>query len=288
MKPTYSARRGPYAASSLCALVILALAPSTVLAGAWTRPAGGTYVKVWNRSLIGSAAFGVEGDRRDMGQTYIDQALHVYAEYGLMDRLTLTGFALPAGYASVEDGDSAFYVGPIDLGLRYGLVQGGPWAVSVEGQYGYAPEIGDEALASGVADGEAWVYVPTVSTQRFAGVASVGRGLSFGWTAFSVGVRGFSEDGLDPAITGFGQLGWNPNASWTLDLHLNVNEPLGDVEIANVAGAGQTRYFGYGFGASWWATRHFGVNAGLEGVAYAESNASTPTITLGVEYRNDD
>lgn len=265
------------------ASVALLLGAVDARAAGWTQPTGGLYLKLWERSLVGGTAYLADGSTDEVSETFVDQALNLYLEYGLTDALTLVAFGSPVGYAAYGD-ESAIYVGPLAAGLRYGLPLGAA-RLAIEAHYGYAPDVGTDSLGGGVVDGEAYVYVPAVETHRVEGELQLGVPLSFGWTAASAGYRWLSHDDLDPVIYGFAQLGWHASDAWVLDLHLNLHEPSGvDLEVANVAGAGQTRYLGFGVGASWWWAQAWALALGFEGVAYAQSNAATPTLTVGVEY----
>jgi hypothetical protein len=265
-------------------VLLVSLSPALAFAGGWTQPEGNAYAKLWYRGLFGSNAFGADGETFELPDSFTDQAVNLYAEVGLHDHLTLVVHSNPFGMASIGDG-STTYVGRTAVGLRGGLAMG-KTRLAIEGQYAFAPDIGEEAIASGVADtGEAFTYIPAVKTQSISGELQIGHPLSFGWLVAHAGWRGFTRSSIDPVITGFAQLGWNINQSWVLDAHVNLNEPLGDVEVTNVAGVGQTAYLGVGFGLSWWFSEAFALNTGFEGVAYARSNAATPTLTLGVEYR---
>lgn len=264
-------------------ICLLALCPSVALAAGWTQPAGNAYAKLSYRGLLGSGAFDADGGTFELPDPYADHAVNLYAELGLRDDLTLIVLSNPFGIASSGD-ESTTYVGRSAIGLRAGGAFGST-RLAIEARYGFAPDIGETSVATGEVDGKAYTYVPTVQTQSYTGEVQVGQPLSWGWLAASVGIRGFSRAGLDPAVVGFGQLGWNMNDTMTLDLHLNLHEVLGDVEAINVAGAGQTRYLGVGFGYSWWFAQAFALNATFEGVAYAASNAATPSLNLGFEYR---
>lgn len=265
----------------LTALCILA--PAVVQAGGWTQPAGSAYAKLWYRGIMGSGVFDTEGGTFEAPERYADHGVNLYAEVGLIDWLTLVVHTNPFGSASYGD-ESTTYVGRTNAGLRAGTGFGDT-KLAIEVQYGFAPETGEEVIGTGVVDNKAFVYLPTVGTQSYSGELQVGHPLSFGWLSASAGVRGFSEDGLDPAIIGFGQIGWNVNRSMVLDFHLNLHEVLGDVDVINIAGAGQTRYLGFGLGYSWWFADSLGLNLGFEGVAYAASNAATPSLLFGLEYR---
>ena len=129
------------------------------------------------------------------------------------------------------------------------------------------------------------MYVPTVATRFATAALEVGQPLSFGWLAATGGLRLSGRTGLDPVIIGSAQLGWQTTPTVQLDFHLNLHEPMGEVEVTNVAGAGQTRYLGVGIGVSWWFSPAWALAGGFEGVAYAASNAATPTLSLGLEHR---
>lgn len=264
-------------------ICLLALCPSLAVGAGWTQPEGAAYAKLSYRGLFGSGAIDTKGETFDLPDAYSDQAINLYAELGLHDDLTLIVLSNPFGVAGSGD-KSTTYVGRTAVGLRAGRAFGST-RLAIEARYGFAPDIGETSVADGVAEGRTYRYVPTVQTQSYAGELQLGQPLSFGWLALSAGVRAFSREDLDPAIIGFGQLGWNMNDTMTLDLHLNVHEVIGDVEVINVAGAGQTRYLGVGFGYSWWFSKSVAFNAAFEGVAYAESNAATPSLNLGFEYR---
>lgn len=264
-------------------ILALILAPQLALAGGWTQPTGQAYAKLWYRGLIGQAAFDTGGEIVDLEDGFTDHAVNLYAEVGLVDWLTLVVHTNPFGAASFAGGDTT-YVGRTNAGLRAGTAFGDT-RLAIEAQYGFAPSTGAESIGENVVDGVPYFYAPTVETQSFSGELQAGHPLSFGWLAVSAGVRGFTADGLDPAIIGFGQLGWNVASNMTLDLHLNLHEVLGDVEVNNVAGAGQTRYLGWGLGYSWWFTDAVALAVGFEGVAYAQSNAATPSLIFGIESR---
>ncbi|MFN3197341.1 MAG: hypothetical protein ACE366_02815 [Bradymonadia bacterium] len=265
-------------------LPIMALfCASSAAAGGWTQPAGDAYLKVWHRSLVGNAAYTADGEVLDLSETYIDQLTQFYGEVGLTDQLTLVFQGAPVGYAAYGD-ESTTYVGATGAGLRSGIAVG-KLRLAVEGRYSYAPDVGEDVLAAELVDDVAITYVPTVETHAIQGDLQAGYPLSFGWVTGNVGYRWHSREGLDAAIVGFAQLGWQASKTVQADVHFNLWEPLGSVEVTNVAGAGQTRYLGLGFGGSWWLNEGFALNAGLEGVVYAESNAATPTLTLGVEHR---
>lgn len=277
--------RSSLAALGLRALCVCALSSTTALAAGWTQPEGAYYVKIWNRALMGQGAFTADGDIEGLPDSFTDMTLNVYGEYGLTDTLSLVVFATPAGRSTFGD-EAATYMGAVNGGLRKGWTVG-KTKIAIEGQYGYAPAFGDEALATGVTDdtAEPFVYVPTINTHRLSAELQIGRPLSFGWFSVSGGYRYLSASALDPQIFGFGQIGWSFSPKLELDFHASLLEALGDIEMTEVLGVGQTRYLGLGLGANWWLTPGFAINAGLDGAVYAASNAAAVSVAMGVALR---
>jgi hypothetical protein len=253
-------------------------------AAGWTQAEGGYYAKVWGRLIAGKGIFTSGGDVVQADDGYRDISSHVYGEYGLTPYLTLVAFGTPFGHASYAGGSGTGYVGSNGGGVRMGRPVG-PLRLAMEVRYAYAPEVGDEPVGVGIAEGEPFILQPTVSTHSFDGELQAGLALPFGWLATTLGVRTFSAEGLDPTVTGFAQLGWQINEHFVVDLHLNLYLPTGDVVVTNGLGAGQSKYLGTGLAGTWWFMKEMGVHLGFEGVTFAESNAATPSLTLGLELR---
>ncbi len=263
----------------------LTLAAAPALAAGWTQPEGAHYAKVWTRLLVGQNLFDADGGTAELPDGFRDVAVNLYGEYGLTDTVTLVGFANPYGHAAYDGGDSTHYAGFFGGGVRLGRAVG-PLRLAGEVRYGYAPDVGADVIGTGTAEGVPFFLAPTVETHRIEGELQVGAGLPFGWLAASLGARGYSASAISPAVTGFAQLGWQISPRWVVDLHTNLHQPVDAVEVVNVLGAGQTAYLGVGVSGTWWFLDRLGLHAGIEGVAYAQSNASTPTLTLGLESRS--
>jgi len=279
-------------------LVLLGtFAASSTHAAGWTQPEGGFYARVTNRILLGEKGYDRHGRSHDTGGRFTDWALTTYGEYGLTDTLTLVGHLTPAGYAGFEDDTpapgrvaaSSFYLGPLSVGARYGRPVG-PLRLAVEGRYGYAPPIGD-TVGSGVflcetKPCERFDYTPAVEHHRFDAEVQVGAGLPWGlWLSGSAGARAFAGADLDPALTGFAQLGWTGPWGLVVEAHFTLHRTLGDLETNNIAGTGETRYVGRGFGLSWWMNERIAVTVGQDGGFGIRSNAAAASRTIGVELR---
>ncbi len=110
------------------ALVLGVLAPTSALAGAWPTPAGETQVIVKYEEEDGSSAFDPSGARVPI-PTQRDESYSIFFEHGLTDRLTLQG------KAAYTDGEDQFIRysgrGPLEIGLRYALIDSPKGVVSV-------------------------------------------------------------------------------------------------------------------------------------------------------------
>ena len=266
----------------LFVLVFTCMLGPSAYAGGWTQPEGDFYLKVWDRTLVGKNAFTAGGDTAELPDTFQDHQLNIYGEYGLLDELTLTLSVVPVGFASYE-GESRAYFGGATAGARYRFLTG-PLVLAVSAHAGGRPSSGDP-LGVAVVGNETYVVDPVVGTIYGGAALEAGYGLSFGWLAASFGTRAFSRKELDPALFANLQFGWNTGIGLILDVHAGWYHAFGELAPVNVLGAGQTRYLGFGLGLSWWFHDHVGVNAGFGGAFFARSNAATPAITLGLEFR---
>lgn len=255
---------------------------ASALAAGWTQPREQFYLKVWNRTLVGSGVYTEGRDTVELPETYQDHQINLYGEYGLTDRLTLTLSATPFGFSAYDDRSRAYFGGG-SVGVRYQLHRGS-WVAAVAVDAGGRPSSG-EPLSQGLVEGELVLIEPVVGSVYGSGSFEVGYGLSFGWLSAHAGTRFFSNADLDPALFGGAQLGWNVGAGFVLDLHTFSYYSFGEFRPINVLGGGQTRYVGFGLGAAWWFTDRTAVSVSLGGVFVAVANAATPSINLGFEFR---
>ena len=264
------------------ALLALGVAAGPSWAGGWTQPQGQLYLKVWDRTLVGKKAFLTDGTIADLPESFQDHQLSAYFELGLSDEATLVARASPIGVSSYGD-NLRLYSGGFALGLRHALLSG-VVPVAVEARLGGRPS--GPLLGSGEARGAAFSMTPVVGTAHFDFELQAGAALPYGfWASGSAGSVLYTEASLAPSLNGFLQLGWGSSFGLVLDLHLNFAHSTKMDEITNVLGSGNTRYLGFGLALAYWFTPRFALNAGLEGVLYAESNAATPSLLFGFEVR---
>lgn len=262
-------------------VLVVFLVPATAFAGAWDRPPGDCYGKLWARGLFGSAAFSAEGGETVPTAPYQDVSLNHYIECGMPYRLTAFSSGQPFGWAKYDD-NSTPYVGLVGVGLRRGFLEG-PFRIGVQVEGGAQGILGDEDLADGTTP-EGLVYRPAVSAITGQAKVAAGYGTSWGWLSFDVGAQVWSEE-IPVALVMMAQVGYRVTDWLTLDLHVPVRQHFEEITVTNVAGTGATNYIGFGIGASFALSDSFGITAAFQG-ATATSNASTPSLLLGVERRD--
>ena len=141
------------------------LAATPALAGAWVQPKGRAQVIVKAEAMEADSGFDPAGDERPLPAPQRDDALSVFAEYGLTDRLTLQ---LKGEWQSGEDAFVDYDGrGPIEIGVTWQAWRDDRTAVSL---YGGFAEAGDGRNAA---------YAPPgVGERDWEARASIGR--SFG------------------------------------------------------------------------------------------------------------
>lgn len=248
---------------------------STAVAGGWTQPEGALYAKAGYRAVMGTGGFGAGGDVVELDESYLDQLVVVYGEYGLTDSWTLVVNAAPIGHARYGD-QSTLYTGPDRVGVRRAITTGA-MRTAVEVRYGFTPGLGAVNLAGGDVD-----FTPGVPGHVVEGEVQLGYGWGPNWVTASVGGRGHTA--LSPAMLAGLQVG----RQWehlVLDLHLPATLVLGELNGWNYMGTGDTNYVGMGVGIGWWFNDTIGLSTAFEAVAFAEANRAAPTIPLYIQVR---
>jgi hypothetical protein len=265
----------------------LPAASPEALAAGWTEPAGGFYIKAWDRSLFGSKVFLADGSVGALPSGYADHAIHYYVEFGLTDDLTIVVHGTPIASASYGS-RSILYTGLGLAGLRYAILTE-PFALAAEvgGGFAIGPGLGNHTLAAGMIGNQSWAYVPSIGTLAFSGELQAGVPLPFGWFAGSVGARGYSNPALDPQIVETLELGIRPPGPFTIEAHLKgLENPGPRIAVANIAGIGRTDYLAVGISASWWFLPFMSLMIGVDGPLAAKGIAATFPLLIGVELKS--
>ncbi len=266
-------------------MLTLLLSLSTAHAGAWTQPQGQHYGKVNGRIVSGRSAFDLDGELVET-DPFTDANLQAYYEVGLTDLLTLVYTGTPLGRVTFA-GTSAPYLGPNAVGVRRAL-----WnqhlKVAAEGRVGWTEPFsdGDLVAKSGATNTpEGFVYTPTVANHFLDLALSLGRGVGNGWVTGAIGGRVNTGEGLGEAVIGNAQFGWTFKGKFVVDAHTSWYLPNNPVEQVNISGGGDTRYFGFGFGFGWWVRPDLGLVVTAEGAPVAVSNAGSPSLCVGLQFR---
>lgn len=269
-------------ARGLLVLGLLCAPVAQAQASAWTQPQGTGYLKVYARSLIGRHAYINGRTLVDLSRVYQDHQLNLYGQWGVTDECTAILQATPVGLAHFA-GQTDAYVEGATAAMRYRL-QLQPVVLSLQLHAGARPPL-SRATGEVEIEGRTYELRPVVGTLFGGGSVRAGRSFGDRWLTGSLGVRFHSAATLGTAFFAHLQGGWHATASVTLAAHLNWWHALGALEPVNVLGAGQTRYLGFGASATWWFTPSAGLYGGFDGVVYAYSNAATPSLLLGFEFR---
>lgn len=114
----------------LVAFTVL-LASTDALAQAWIRPAGEVYVNTSYSRISGDGFYGPDKERVELGSTYSQSALGLYAEAGLIDRwlmLSLDGELFRQN--TLEGQGETTGLGDLRVGAWTGLVEAGAFRLS--------------------------------------------------------------------------------------------------------------------------------------------------------------
>lgn len=272
--------------------IALLLPSATASADAWTQREGACYAKLSARGIFGSTAYLGTGlrDSRENVVDYRDVQAQLYAECGLHPQLTALVFGVPLGYA--DAGRDTAYIGPLGVGVRLDPIgDAGPVRFALQANYAFAPDVGATRLFDEAGAAPPVFYQPALENHYGELSAQLGGGFVLsedvnGWIVGTFGLRFSSAAGVDPALVGNAQMGLTVWSWLQVEAHFPLYEPFfQSIVETNIAGVGQTRYLGFGVSASLWFLPELAVNAGVDGVFYASSNAATPSLTLGLESR---
>ncbi|MBK8011645.1 MAG: hypothetical protein IPK13_09850 [Deltaproteobacteria bacterium] len=272
--------------STVVISAVVLLGSTSSADAAWTQARGRLYLKTWNRSIVGRAAYVRARDIQGTADVYQDHQLNIYGELGLTPDVTFVLQSVLVGFARYG-GRSVGYFGGVRAGARFALADGFPLALEV--QLGAQP--GAERLGMGKLSESGQSYVITPSIGTAVGSAQLQAGHSWvstknegsTWIVAALGTTVFSNGALSPAFIGSAKLGHGFASGLSLDVHLPWYHSVKVDPTVNVLGSGDTRYLGIGLGVSYRIVGALALNASADGVFYAWSNAATPSLSVGLE-----
>ncbi|MEO1481605.1 MAG: hypothetical protein AAFU77_05815 [Myxococcota bacterium] len=284
--------------------LLTALFPATAFAGAWTQSEGGAFLKAGSRFVQADEFYDPEGTPTDTA-TLTDALFSLYAEYGLLEDLTLIG-DLPvrrlvanrlvgelSGAVSSE-GETLTALGDARLAARYRLGRLGQTVFSLQGAVGIPlgrtgadnRDANQAAREAGLPDEEERVLVTG------DGEADLGAELLVGHSFGSVYVTsnlGFTKrfEGFSDEFRYGAEAGWSPG--WgTVLLRLNGLQSLKNGEGAPDADgslfADKASFLAVGPEVTVNVIDSIGVSAAVETVLFGENVFRAPAFTLGLVY----
>jgi len=261
-------------------LLVLVLGATPAHAG-WVQAPGAYYLKLWDQMLIGGQVFARDGTKLELPESYQDHALRLYFEYGVDEALTVIVRGTPLGLASYG-GEATAYSGLMGVGLRAALIRG-ELPIALELGYGWGPPLGKAPLAEGQVEGRRFVYRPTFEQHVGQVELQIGWAFSALWMKAAGGLVVSSGEGIDPAAEASFRLGTSTSFGLEADAGVVVHAPFADPRFIDVTGVGNTRYVGVALGVGYWITNSLGVRLDLGLAPFAESNAATPSIGVGIQ-----
>lgn len=286
------------------AVFLSTLLPLALAQSGWTQKSNAGYFKL-NQSVIRAGQFfNPNGDLIDITTTSVYSSV-LYGEYGLNDRFTALVNAQLFVRSTINElesridgaiipGDEFNGLGEIQLGLKYGFLQSGPIVLAASGQVklpsGESVGGDTELLQSG--DG-AWGAIGMLHAshsfypQPFYANLSVG----YQWrgTADLAYSSGLVSVDYDDAFVWGGELGWTPNANWTLALKWTQVQPFEADAIEGITGSSsifgnRLTYFAIIPEVNYISPQNWGVSGSIGGVLAAKNILAAPSINLGVFY----
>lgn len=271
--------------------VAICLSTTAVKAGGgWPQPQGSGFFKLGQNALVADRFFQPNGEIINI-RTISLYATSFYAEYGLTDRLTAVAYVpffvrstlnreeLASGEL-VASGDEVNSWGDTNVGVKYGVLTGGPVAVSVGLTLGLplGNTAGGETGILQTGDGE-FNQLVTVEASR-----SVGAFYSTALLGFNHRTEGFSEElryGLEVGYTFEGKL--------MAQLRLYGVESFENGNVQNVGAnsifANNTEFLSLTPEVVYHVSEQWGVSASVGTALSGRRILATPNYGMGIFFK---
>ena len=248
-------------------------------AGGWTQPQGKGYFKLSQQIISAESLFFANGTKGEI-PTVSGYTTSFYGEFGLIDRVTLLGYMPFYTNFSVdaEGFDPTTGIGDWDVGVRIGILTGGPTVVSLQALAGLP--LGDSGsdivLWSG--DGE---FNQHVSLQ-------VGHSL-YPVPAYLKGEIGYnnrkSSDDLEDNYAD--ELRYGLEAGYTIAQRVGISVWLRGVEALDRADdefhpRNDIEYLSFGPEVSFYVTPNAGITASMSRFTRSHNMLDAPTWEIGL------
>lgn len=273
----------------LIVLAGLMLASETAHAGAWTQKRGRGYYELKFQFIRADRFYEPDGRIIDI-PTLAEYTTSFYGEYGLNDWLTVVGdfpfykritlnrqIGTRTGFVFFP-GDSVSGISDAEVGVRLGLLRGGPTVISAGLKFGLP--LGDDAQANGLltGDGEFNQYVS----------------LQLGHSFYPAPIYFTGEAGVNNRTNGYSdefryeaEVGYTFGEKLTLNFKINGVESFrnGADEVKGGMGglfANNQEFLAYGPGVFYNFYKNVGVNARAAFASRGQNVLAKPQFFFGV------
>ena len=272
-----------------CLLFLFLSSAKQVGAGAWTQKRGQGFYKLSFGLIRADQFYDEDGNKVDI-TTLGDYTTIFYGEYGLYDRFTLilnvpfkrttlnkqvdnSGSICPSCFS----GDSKTGIADSDLGVRFGLLQGGSSVMSAELILGLP--IGDNSQPNGLLTGDG-EFNQLLKAQ-------------FGHSFYPLPMYFSAEFGFNNRTKGYSdewryaaELGYTFNDKFLVSFKFRGVESRKNGNAVTVGAGGlfasDQSYLSYGPEISYLINEKFGISAGIESATQAENVLSAPAFSFGI------
>ncbi len=248
-------------------------------AGGWTHPQGKGYFKLSQQIISAESLFFSDGSKGEI-PTVSGYTTSLYGEFGLLDRVTLVGYMPFYTNFSVdaEGFESTTGVGDWDIGVRIGLLTGGPTVVSLQALAGLPLGNSGQGVVLWTGDGE--------FNQHFS--LQVGHSLYPvpGYLKAEIGYNNRESD-EDPVNDFADELRYSLEAGYTIADRVGISVWLRGIEALGRADdefqpRNDIQYLSFGPQVDFYVTPNVGINASMSKFTKARNMLDAPAWQFGV------
>lgn len=249
-------------------------------AGGWTQPKGRGYFKLSQQVVRADAITRPNGERHDIHTTVSGYTTSLYGEFGLLERVTLVGYMpfYTSFSADVDGIPSSSGIGDWDVGLRIGILTGGPTVVSLQAMAGLPLGDSGDDLIFWTGDGE--------FNQHFS--LQIGHSL-YPVPAYLKGEIGFNnrKSSDNPEDSYADELRYSLEAGYTVAERLGVSLWLRGVEALDRADdefhrRNDIEYLSFGPQVSFYITPNAGITASMSRFTRSHNMLDAPAWEIGL------
>ncbi len=250
-------------------------------AGGWTQPKGKGYFKLSQQIIKAESVFFPDGSRNENPiQTVSGYTTSFYGEFGLLERVTLVGYMpVYTNFAiDLEGIDATTGLGDWDVGIRIGILTGGPTVVSLQALAGLPLGDSGREILLWTGDGE--------FNQHFS--LQVGHSL-YPLPAYLKGEVGYnnrkSSDNHDDNYAD--ELRYGLQAGYTIANRVGISVSIRGVEALDRADGefhsrNDIEYLSYGPQVDIHVTPNVGVTASMSRFTRGHNILDAPTWDFGI------